>query len=852
MRFFFPASLGNPDFALGNFPRRFRQGLALLILCCHRSQLTLLLFLLFAGGWGWQARVEATGSTVALREVLERRAEDISEFVRQSLEAEWEAEDHRFRIYRSHLALPNITPPREQELPRFSLEHLEALIQRAEDLLRRRELQKAPADVAEFRNALTAWKSRIQMWTNEAFVPETVRREAYFAVRTLLRKIALSSALLDFDLLLFIKRHDPAGIFHMCDQYYGVNAVPGGGLFVLIDPWGEQPKLVNLLEQSVVEKGRLAGSKLSSGSFLSPEVDWDGKTIFFAYSEAKGWDRYRGKEAYEWSPEICYHIFRSYVDGSGVEQLTDGPWDDFDPCLLPDGRIAFISTRRGGYLRCGRHCPVYTLHVMEADGSNIEPLSFHETHEWNPSVTHDGMIVYTRWDYVDRDTNVAHHMWICYPDGRNPRAPHGNYPQARELRPWMQMQIRAIPGSAKFVAVAAAHHGHEFGSLVLIDPRIPDDGAMSQLERLTPDVPFPEAEGRPIRPYMVYGTPWPLSEEEYLVVYDPAATNRGIYWMDRWGNRELIYRDPQISCASPMPLRPRSRPPAIPAGHKGWQDGRHSPFAKVAVLNVYDSDFSWPPGTKITHLRIVQVLPKSTPPPNEPRIGVANQTNARAVLGTVPVEADGSAYFELPAGKLVYFQALDENGMAVMSMRSGTYFHPGESTSCQGCHEARHRAAPSGGLLPLALQRPPSPVTPPPEGANPFSFVRLVQPVLDKHCVPCHLEKNALDLRGIVEGPHKWTRSYTNLAPRYGFYYHVANGSINDPAHGGSRTIPGQFGARAAKLLHFLGPEHYGVNLPKEDLARITLWLDLNCEFFGAYEDTEAQAHGKVVFPSLE
>jgi hypothetical protein len=214
---------------------------------------------------------------------------------------------------------------------------------------------------------------------------------------------------------------------------------------------------------------------------------------------------------------------------------------------------------------------------MEPDGSDVIALSFHETHEWNPSVNHDGMLVYTRWDYVDRDTDIAHHQWICYPDGRDPRAYHGNYPRERRRdRPWMEMQIRAIPGSHRYVAVAAAHHGQEFGSLVLIDTRIEDDGAMSQLTRLTPEVPFPESERRApdIPSAMVYGTPWPLSEDDYLVVYDPDAKNRGIYWMDRDGNRELIYRDPEISCYAPMPLRSSARAAGDPAPDRPGSSGR--------------------------------------------------------------------------------------------------------------------------------------------------------------------------------------------------------------------------------------------------------------------------------------
>jgi hypothetical protein len=276
------------------------------------------------------------------------------------------------------------------------------------------------------------------------------------------------------------------------------------------------------------------------------------------------------------------------------------------------------------------------------------------------------------------------------------------------------------------------------------------------------------------------------------------------------------------------------------------------PRATVAVMNVYDADFDWPEGTRIDALRVIQVLPKTTPPPNQPRIGVANQTNARAVLGTVPVEADGSVHFEAPAGKEIYFQTLDQRGMAVQSMRSGTYLHPGERMVCQGCHERKPRSPLSLNSVPLALQRPPSQIEPDIDGSNPFNFVRLVQPVLSRNCVDCHQENKALDLTGTIEGPHGWTRSYTNLAGKYGFYFHVSNGSINTGVHGGSRTIPGRFGARASMLLEYMDERHYGVRLSAEDRHRLTLWLDCNSEFYGSYENTAAQARGEVVHPTLD
>jgi hypothetical protein len=381
---------------------------------------------------------------------------------------------------------------------------------------------------------------------------------------------------------------------------------------------------------------------------------------------------------------------------------------------------------------------------------------------------------------------------------------------------------------------------------------------MSQLERITPDVPFPESEGgKPlIRQRMCYGTAWPLSEDDYLCVFDRHAGNRGIYWIDRDGNRELLYRDPKISCLSPIPLRPRPLPPALPDRTTQTQAARNAAGgdrpATISVINVYDGDFAWPQGTRIKALRVIQVLPKTTPPVNQPRIGVAAQTNARAVLGTVPVEPDGSVYFEAPAGKPLYFQALDARGLAVQSMRSATYVHPGERLSCQGCHEPKRRQAIDRRGLPLAMRREPSPVTPEPNGSNPFNYPRLVQPVLDRHCAECHREKNALDLSGEPEGPHGWTRSYTSLAREYGFYFTVGNGTINRGIHGGARTIPGRFGAHASRLMDYLDQRHYGVRLPPEDLRRITLWLDCNSEFYGAYENIAAQGRGEIVRPSLD
>jgi hypothetical protein len=404
------------------------------------------------------------------------------------------------------------------------------------------------------------------------------------------RKIALQNPLLDFDELLFATHHY-SEYSHMVDQYFGHNARPGGSIYRLEDVWSDHPKAIDLMADQKVQKGMREGHTLEGGSFMSLDLDYDAEKMAFAWSSASAGD-------VEFSPEVSYQVFKANSDGTDLVQLTDSRWNDFDPCFLPGGRIAFISGRRQGNARCGgRFSPSYVLHSMRRDGSDVIGLSFHETNEWHPSVTNDGMIIYTRWDYVDRDSDVAHHPWICYPDGRDPRSYHGNYPIERDKRPWMEMSMRSIPGSNKFIGVATPHHGQAYGSLIMLDQQIPDDHYMSQLWRITPDVSFPESSGGG----WVYGTPWPLSEDYYICVYDWQAEHHDIYLVDAFGNRILIYGDADVPALDPIPLRPRPRPPVIPTMTKqpveARSEGEPEPEdGTVAVMNIYESDFDWPEG----------------------------------------------------------------------------------------------------------------------------------------------------------------------------------------------------------------------------------------------------------------
>jgi hypothetical protein len=213
-------------------------------------------------------------------------------------------------------------------------------------------------------------------------------------------------------------------------------------------------------------------------------------------------------------------------------------------------------------------------------------------------------------------------------------------------------------------------------------------------------------------------------------------------------------------------------------------------------------------------------------------------------LGTVPVEKDGSAYFTMPAKKPVFFQALDSNGLAVQSMRSDTYIHPGERLVCQGCHNQVKKSPSQAKTTPLALRRAPSYIKRDVEGSYPFNYPRLVQDVLNRNCVDCHSKNpNSPDLTGADGGQFGWSKSYFSLKD-FAFF-------IEPFAETTSRSIPGQFGAKASRLYKMLSAGHHDLKLSKADMHRLTLWLDCNSDFYGSYENIQAQSKGEVVWPTL-
>lgn len=807
--------------------------------------------------------------------------EDLTvEGVRDEVVADWKMQFDLLNDQMRGLGISKLLPQAaEQVYDRHALIHksdrdpVDVVVRRTAALFDHLEAELGATGLEPLRRRLDALRQ--QAASTDPMKPtgktNRVRQGLYLRACALRREIAFKNPLLDFDSILFVVRgviHGPNELNrdwfgqHQTTQYFAFNSVPGGGIYVIRDWKGPHPDIVDVLKDAVVRNGRHKGERLDYGAFISPDLSFDGKAILFSWTEN---ERHREHVKASWTKDSCWHVFRVGADGKNLVQLTDGPWNDFDACWLPNGRIAFISERRGGFIRCFKtmYVPNYVLHSMKADGSDIFPLSYFETSEWTPSVDNDGMLVYTRWDYVDRNDCLGSNFWICYPDGRDPRAPHGNYPlpfhtfgRTREQSakittrfesPFTEMGIRAIPGSCKYILSAVPHHGEAFGSLAILDLSIEDDAAMSQLRRITPYAKFPEVE-TPGRRYDVqqYGTPWPLSEDYYLCVYF-----ENMVLLDRFGNQELIVAPSEtpgrqyqfFRAMDPIPFRPRPEPPVIPTQTNQGEDARpDGPKATIAVINVYEADLPWPEGTRIKWLRVTQNIVKPNHEMDKPRIGYGDENCPRIPLGIVPVEPDGSAYFEAPVEKELIFQALDENFMAVQSMKSVAYVHPGEQLTCVGCHEHKWRTPGAIDHPPLALRREPSRLIPEVEPIEPVSFHRLVKPIFERKCVQCHRKEK--------KGPTDM--SYKALEP-YAFYW--AGGFAGhwiDPEHNGSRTIPGRFGARNSRIGRALLDDNHRGKITREEYRRIVLWLDSNSPELGAFHSAEAQRRGELVWPKLD
>lgn len=678
-------------------------------------------------------------------------------------------------------------------------------------------LNRMEAKGLDVREERTAWESLSGRHAKEMHTSKLdVRAERGLLLDTHLAKRALF--LRDPDLatvneVLFEKRQ-PFRPSHNYSDYFDAPFRPGGGVFVLRTPFESG----RLMPEEAVPK-RLFDAQ--TGIARNPAADFELKRVYFGYRP---------------SEPGYYHLMAVNTDGSGLQQISDGPFHDFWPCPLPDGGLAFISTRCTSRVFCWRP-QSSTLFRMTPDGGDIRPVSLANLTEWAPSMMNDGRLLWTRWEYVDKGADFGHTLWSIRPDGTFPELVFGN----TIIQPNGYVNGTEVPGTREICCTLISHFGDLNGPLALIDTSMgPFDP--KAIKSITPEVPWPGAPPAE----ECFREAVPVSRDLFLCSHAPGG-RFDLYLLDRYGNRELLYSDPEISSMCPTLFRARQRPPVV-AGAMADE----APMGELVLSDVYQGLGSGVPRGSIKYLRVVE----------EVRHGLDRQANgeypkdheafmqwyaspddlvtgpygwptyvAKASLGLVPVEPDGSAHFRVPAGKVLYFQALDSAYNEIQRMRSVVQLQPGERRGCIGCHESRQMAPPSTGRPITFAARA---IEAPSWGARPFSYEREVQPVLDAHCVSCHDRGAKLDLSGVLD-KDRIPASYRTLISQG--WVHYADCGWN--SGGCEKLAPMTFGTLKSKLWELLNAGHHEVQLTDDETLRLKTWIDLNCPLWPDYVERD-------------
>ena len=637
-------------------------------------------------------------------------------------------------------------------------------------------------------------------------------------LKTLSREALLANPLVRQHPILFTARGPYRSSYHAIDTLFHTDEMntsnfTGGGALKVLDVAAGSVR--TLLESK-------------DGLPRDPEVHFDGKRIVFAFRKDRNDD---------------YHIYEMDLAGGQPRQLTFAPGVcDFDPVYLPDDDILFSSTRERKYNQCSQDVAA-NLFRMETDGANIEQIDQNNLFDNQSILMEDGRVLYCRWEYVDRNFGDAHSLWTCNPDGTN----HAIYWGNNTASPGAALAARQIPGTNHVVCIFGPHHFRLEGAMALIDPTLGIDGPEGVMQvwpaewkaRVRVDGPFDCDSFQGVR--VKYADPYPLAREndnagagKYFLVARMTRPDGpfGIYLVDVFGNQTLLHFE-EPGCYDPMPIAARRRPPLLPV-RRDWSSGEGTFY----VQNVYEGTHlkGVEPGT-VKRLRVVEAPEKRTYSHGRwfgqgytaPGMNWHSLENKR-ILGSVPVEPDGSAYFSVPAERFVYFQLLDENGMMIQSMRSGTFLMPGERAGCVGCHEDRLRSPLGPKPKPtLAMAKPPRRLEPWQGEVREFSYMAEIQPIFDKHCLRCHDFGKDGAKKVCLAGDRATTfcMAYKELWKK---------GYIKAVGAGPAEIQPARaWGACASKLIQHLRKGHKDVKLTADEMDRLITWCDLNGVYYGTY-----------------
>ncbi|MDR1491875.1 MAG: hypothetical protein LBT05_04025 [Planctomycetaceae bacterium] len=691
--------------------------------------------------------------------------------------------------------------------------------------------------------------------------PTDEDKELYFAVRAVKREITFKNPAIDFDSILYVDGPTPQGSEwnHETRHQLGYMAVPGGRLMTLngLHPGGRQTKIMP--------------SEPLHGSFWRPDLSYDGKRVLFSFKPHN---------------EKNFHIYEINIDGTGLRQLTGGIFDDLDPVYLPDGKnIMFLTTRGHIYVRCMPPTNAFVMARMALDtkkgDKNLYLISRSGEPEYTPSVMQDGRVIYTRWEYTDKPLWRAQSLWTMNSDGTQVQTFWGN----QSVWPDLLKDARQIPGSERVMFTGSAHHNWYSGSVGIIDPNqgfnFPDG-----LTKVTQEVAWPECGNGPSDPkesenyhtagnYAAYYSPYPLNEKDFFVsalrkvkadqkgLGNPGSEKFVLLLMDTDGNRELIFEgDHHIWNA--LPLRPRAVPRVYPdrVNWPTWAE-RDNPGTGVIYSNNVYENAPEELRNKAKYLRIWSIEHKTYTywfkrnyVSSGPEISANQSEGIKKIIGTVPIEDDGSVSFNAPTGIALHFQLLDENMRALQTMKSFTGVLPGEVRGCLGCHES-HVRTPVLTQTGKALRRAPSNIEPVAWKDVTVSYERYVQPVLDKYCGKCHQDPKSdaykafnATLRpgflGFKEpymtllGSPTWGSAYIDRKSPAPFGWAdtilVEAYHQRDPAAYATYPPMTRLSYKSRLVNRMASGEHHNVKVDSKELLRVILWVDAMGPYYGAEE----------------
>ena len=565
------------------------------------------------------------------------------------------------------------------------------------------------------------------------------------------------------------------------------------------------------------------------GIIRDPEISYDGTKVLFSMRKDINDD---------------YHIYEMNLADKSVRQITTGSGlSDIDPAYLPDGKIVFSSTREPKYCMCNRHI-MCNLYRMNADGSDIIQIGHSTLFEGHSSILADGRIVYDRWEYVDRNFGDAQGLWVTNPDGTNHALYYGNNTGA----PGGFLEAREISGTTRAVCTLGSCHDRPWGAIAILDRSKGIEGKDGVL-KTWPEEAFDliNINGsydamKAIK--LKFEDPYPLNEKQILCTRQ--AEGRGEITelcLINVDADEVIpfYSQPlgdARGCFDPMPIESRPLPRVITDRIDLKQKTGTFYVADVYIGTGMEAI---PRGTA-KWLRVVE-SPEKRFWSNRDWQGSGTQApgmawddfNNKCILGTVPIEDDGSANFELPSDTFVYFQLLDEKGQMIQSMRSGTIVRPGENQGCIGCHEDRLNAV-APRRTAKAMLRPASKLQPWYGAPRNFSYTAEVQPVFDRNCIQCHDKDKPGAKKICLAGDINlsFNNSYYELRKNNKYVNVIGAGPapVRNPRTWGSSVSP-----LAKVVLEGHGdPERDAkLHLTQEDKDRIITWLDINAPYYSEY-----------------